>query len=346
MFTRTRRWGFTLIELLVVIAIIAILIALLVPAVQKVREAAQRTQCQNNLKQVTLASHSYHDANKKLPPGIVGHANDQQKNNGFTFGAPCLGTLTFLLPYVEQAPLYNMLQPSPQIYANLGQQTGGTTTGWWNNPTYLGTGTTPTSGSTARIPTFMCPADNPEQNTFGTFIIVYCDANYLTLTGGYYPNPTGQLFGKSNYIANGGSIGAPGVNFYGQWFGPFTDRSQNMITWVTDGTSNTVFFGETLMGCQGKACQGSTGTTSNRDWSLAWMGAGSMGGAWGLGVPVNWYQYGSQHSAVVQFGFGDGAVRQMRQGVGSSFFTVDWYHFQYSIGMADTQNPSWSALFP
>src|SRR5882757_4325624 len=72
--TRATRSAFTLIELLVVIAIIAILIALLVPAVQKVREAAAKTQCRNNLKQLALATHNYHDANKAFPPGSFGPA--------------------------------------------------------------------------------------------------------------------------------------------------------------------------------------------------------------------------------------------------------------------------------
>jgi len=96
-FQQSRRSGFTLIELLVVIAIIAILIALLVPAVQKVREAASRTQCQNNLKQIGLALHNFHDTNKHFPTNIRPNAVSTVR----------LRWATFLLPYIEQGNLYN-----------------------------------------------------------------------------------------------------------------------------------------------------------------------------------------------------------------------------------------------
>src|SRR3984957_17200734 len=100
---RTGRSGFTLIELLVVIAIIAILIALLVPAVQKVREAAARTQCLNNLKQIGLACHGFHDAMKCLPPG---GANDQPPfgTNAAPGSAGNWGSswMVYILPYIDQ----------------------------------------------------------------------------------------------------------------------------------------------------------------------------------------------------------------------------------------------------
>src|SRR5436189_637583 len=102
---RGARSAFTLIELLVVIAIIAILIALLVPAVQKVREASARTQCINNLKQIGLAVHGYHDAYKQIPP-----MRNAQDDDGWTWAV-------LVLPYVDQVPLYeNWVKPDGTLY--------------------------------------------------------------------------------------------------------------------------------------------------------------------------------------------------------------------------------------
>ena len=123
MFVRSPlRRGFTLIELLVVIAIIAVLIALLLPAVQQARESARRSQCKNNLRQMALAMHNYHDAHKLFPPGMIGSNVTAMSDTNATYptytvtnAAKRIGTGwgwgTFILPYMDQAPLYSKLNP-------------------------------------------------------------------------------------------------------------------------------------------------------------------------------------------------------------------------------------------
>src|SRR5881227_990333 len=105
-----RSSGFTLIELLVVIAIIAVLIGLLLPAVQKVREAAARANCTNNLKQIGIGLHNYHDTAKAFPPGYASNFDSAGNDTG-----PGWGWASFLVPQMEQAALYGTIQFSQPI---------------------------------------------------------------------------------------------------------------------------------------------------------------------------------------------------------------------------------------
>jgi prepilin-type N-terminal cleavage/methylation domain-containing protein/prepilin-type processing-associated H-X9-DG protein len=226
--TLRRHRGFTLIELLVVIAIIAILIALLVPAVQKVREAAARTQCVNNLKQLALAIHSYHDANKRFPP------NASQIAYGWNGDRIIPGQLHWswiarVLPYIEQGPLattYNI--PN----ATLGQAQ---------------------AGLAAQIDVLLCPSagDSPNPATDWANIsgISMGITNYKGVSGSNWgDNGAGHPFTTAFRIPDP-SLGAAAYDGLDTGNGMFyrSDGGRKLtMLMISDGTSNTFMIGESM----------------------------------------------------------------------------------------------------
>lgn len=213
-FRAGRRSGFTLIELLVVIAIIAILIGLLVPAVQKVREAAARSQCTNNLKQLALACHAYHDATKMLPPAYYagpGIGWNDENNIGPNW-------VVLILPYIEQGPMFNQVSGSVTQYIAWakGLPGGGNNQGWRN-----------IRGD--QISTMNCPSDpyNIPSNTGTRAGGNWARGNYACNMGPGDPGST----------ANGGS---PNSNFGVPGGGMMCVNWGANLPKITDGSSNVV----------------------------------------------------------------------------------------------------------
>jgi prepilin-type N-terminal cleavage/methylation domain-containing protein/prepilin-type processing-associated H-X9-DG protein len=219
---RHRRLGFTLIELLVVIAIIAVLIALLLPAVQAAREAARRMQCTNNLKQVGLAMHSYHDVNGSLPPGAKGC---------------CWGTwIVYILPFIEQGNIFNAWNSTGDSrYPS-------------NTPTY-GDPVNRTVTS-ARITTYYCPTDPNNLNLAG-------GAGWPVTSQNYVVNFGNTITNQVPYRYNGvlipylgapfSDMGAPATDLVFRVEASSVAGSVNFAG-IPDGLSNTMLTSEVLVG--------------------------------------------------------------------------------------------------
>jgi prepilin-type N-terminal cleavage/methylation domain-containing protein/prepilin-type processing-associated H-X9-DG protein len=234
-----KRTAFTLIELLVVIAIIGILIGLLVPAVQKVREAAARTQCINNLKQIGLALHSYHDTYKMFPPAYTRTSGMQSGTSyGVAYpdtnwnGLPGWAWGTLILPYLDQGNLHKSMRLDLPCWAT-------------ENVPYVKT----------KVAVFLCPSASGGSDGFD----LLRESGSMTTGNPYSPS---IYFSHSHYVTNAG-IHQPWGRTQAYSFdydvpepipangnqpafieGPFYRNSKVRIADVTDGVSQTVFIGE------------------------------------------------------------------------------------------------------
>jgi len=320
-----RRFGFTLIELLVVIAIIAVLIGLLVPAVQKVRAAAARIQCANNLHQIAIGTHNYQSAMNSLPPGFLGNYPVLNQANAYGSGQ-CVGSLAFILPYVEQDVVWKQMTAAvPVDYFNLTSNYGT----WWG---YSGIFTYPNTGpACATIKNFICPSDTPQYRT-NPWVEIYPGNNGICWFV-YYP---GANLGRSNYVGCSGYFGQGYPQYY---CGIFSNRATVSMAQLTaqDGASNTLMFGESI----GDTPQGGDGGFSH-----SWMGSGAMPNVWGMPPYINpgntfhYYQFSSNHN-VVQFAMGDGSVKGLQK-FGSS--SPGWANLIYASGWNDGSIIDWKAM--
>jgi len=311
----SRRPAFTLIELLVVIAIIAVLIGLLLPAVQKVREAAARTKCQNNLKQIALAAHSYESANGALPPG-----NTSQSG---------IGAMAFLLPYIEQSAVYSQI---PAVMLTVPTTNPGTYNGathpnsWYVDPVAV-------KASANYIPTYNCPADPMGWNDV-IYLAVVLGTDWPVVKNDEGPTVNWILRStlearggrpeNTNYLPVGGNYSVSG--FESMWW----LNSKNKLASIPDGTSNTLMFGEIpSFGYQER---------------ISWMGGGPMTMTQDIRQAPFKYGYnafGSYHTGVSNFAYGDGSVRTIRNVSGPfdqwwvGYGTDQWRMFRRAAAWQD-----------
>jgi prepilin-type N-terminal cleavage/methylation domain-containing protein len=332
----SRRSAFTLIELLVVIAIIAVLIALLLPAVQKVREAANRVKCMNNVKQIGLGMINYESANNHLPPAYIGNPQPSASiTTGYDLN-PWVSVLAIILPYVEQDALYR------QANVNWGQTTPVPRSAWYYDERNRAVAAT-------KVGLYRCPSDSPDGISTG-YINLGCTRGSSPGTAsivafGFGPGNNiagvpfafGDAMAKTTYVGNMGFAGVVGDPIVDALRGPMWSLSKVTLAEITtmDGTSNTFLILEQTGGT----------TSGPRTSSRTWFGGGAGVTSRGNTEEGGNLSSSSMHPGVSIHGFCDGSVRPVAKGPRSpNTFGSYQYRYEQLGGYADGRIDDVSAL--
>lgn len=317
---KSARSGFTLIELLVVIAIIAILVSLLLPAVQQAREAARRTQCKNNLKQMGIALHNFHDTYNRFPPGslappsTVPSGGAGPENLGWS-DHQWLGLIPQILPQLEQTNLWNAIE----VWKGVDYRPDTVSAGPLLAETYYRADPPTWAAAQAKLSAALCPSDpqaTGDRTPSRNHVRVNADASGGGMT--FYSWGVQYPLGETNYAGVAGHLGeAPNIPTWAVRKGIFYARSKTKFRDITDGTSNTLAMGELTAG-------------DFANWR--WISASGMPTAWGLASDgeLRWTQFNSYHTGIVQFTMGDGSVRAISN-------NIDGLTYRHLAGMGDGQ---------
>lgn len=335
----SNRSGVTLIETLVVLGIIALLVSLIIPAIQRTREALNKTVCANNLRQIALAAHHYHTDHGCFPPGYFGPSLINQTDPVLSINeGSWIGHLPLLLPYLEKDSLFKNIKDSFDLaHVPVLRWSWSSSTQTPHIANYI--------AGMSKIKWFVCPSSpsfDPHVGNYlhgGSVLGLHTYNNQSTITTSYWIGDYTlagdfKFLGHTNYLGVAGCGTGTNTEF-SRYQGVYTNRSRVSLSQIVtqDGSSNTLLYGD---------------SAQTERFNISWMGGGALGTYFGLlrSSPNSFIAFNSFHLSCVQFSMADGSLKQLRN-ANTHLWSgkpsgnhPDWLALQQLAGWRDGQSLS------